>query len=116
MTRITVRVEGHYEVHEAPFSRSYEWHPPSVTLVCDCGQELTLSGPRTILTCRCGADHSAVIRDIQEREGRLRDEVTHPWRYDAQEQAQQHMKDDAAYPKDSTWRYNDITSGSTNDV
>jgi hypothetical protein len=24
------------------------------------------------------------------------------------------MKDDAAYPKGSTWRYNDITSGSTN--
>ena len=113
MTRITVRVEGHYEIHEAPFSRSYEWHPASVTLVCDCGQELILSGTSATLTCRCGTDHSAVIRDIQEREDRLRDEVTHPWRYDAQEQAQQHLKDEADYPKDSTWRYNDITSGNT---
>ena len=69
MTRITVRVEGHYEVHEAPFSRSYEWHPPSVTLVCDCGQELTLSSTKTILTCRCGADHSAVIWDKSEKAG-----------------------------------------------
>lgn len=114
MTRITVRVEGHYEIHEAPFSRSYEWHPVSVTLVCDCGQELILSGTSATLTCRCGTDHSAVIRDIQEREDRLRDEVTHPWRYDAQKQAQQHLKDEADYPKDSTWRYNDITSGNTN--
>lgn len=114
MTRITVRVEGHYEIHEAPFSRSYEWHPAFVTLVCDCGQELTLSGTSTTPTCRCGTDHSAAIRDIQEREDRLRDEVTHPWRYDTQEQAQQHLKDEAAYPKDSTWRYNDITSDSTN--
>ena len=114
MTRITVRVEGHYEIHEAPFSRSYEWHPASVTLECNCGQELTLSGTSTTLTCRCGTDHSAVIRDIQEREDRLRDEVTHPWRYDTQEQAQQHLKDEAAYPKDSTWRYNDITSGNMN--
>jgi hypothetical protein len=73
-----------------------------------------LYNTKTMLTCGCGADHSAVIRDIQEREGRLQDEVTHPWCYDAQEQAKQHMKDDAAYPKDSTWRYNDITSGSTN--
>ena len=33
MTKIVVRIEGHYEVQEAPFSRSYDWHssPSSVT-------------------------------------------------------------------------------------
>ena len=79
-----------------------------------CGQELTLTGTSIVATCRYGADHSATVQDLQEREGRLRHAVTHPWRYDTQEQAQQHLKDEAAYPKDSTWRYNDITSGNTN--
>lgn len=68
----------------------------------------------TITTCECGADHSAFIRDIREREGRLRDEVTHPWLHNAQDHAEQHLRDEAAYPKDSPWRYNDITSDNTN--
>ncbi len=110
MTKIIVRVEGHYEVHESPFSRAYKWHPAYVTLECDCGQKLTLAGTSsTEPTCRCGADYSEIIRDIQEREGRLRDEVSHPWDYDAQEQAEQHLRDEAAHPKDSPWRYNDVT-------
>ena len=116
MTKIIVRVEGHYEVHESPFGRNYEWHPAYVTLECNCGEELTLTGASTIPTCRCGADHSAVIQDIQEREGRLRHKATHPWHYDAQEQAEQHLRDEAAYPKGSPWRYNDVTSGNTNNV
>jgi hypothetical protein len=116
MTRITVRVEGHYEIRETPFARAYEWHPAYVTLECDCGEELTLTGQSTVTTCRCGADHSAVIQDIQEREGRLRNEVSHPWQHDAQEQAEQHRRDEAAYPEGSSWRYNDITSGNTDDV
>jgi hypothetical protein len=40
MTKIVVRIEGHYEVQEAPFSRSYDWHPALVTLECDCGEKL----------------------------------------------------------------------------
>jgi hypothetical protein len=116
MTRITVRVEGHYEIRETPFARAYEWHPAYVTLECDCGEELTLTGQSTVTTCRCGADHSAVIQDIQEREGRLRNEVSHPWQHDAQEQAEQHRRDEAAHPEGSPWRYNDITSGNTDDV
>ena len=116
MTKITVRIEGHYEVHEAPFSRSYEWHPASVTLVCDCGEELTLTGASAMPTCsRCGTDYSAVIDDIQKREGWLRREDTHPWRYDTQEQAQQHQRDEVAYPEGSPWCYDDITSRATDD-
>ena len=71
MTKIVVRIEGHYEVQEAPFSRSYYWHPALVTLECDCGEKLTLTAASTTPTCRCGVDHSAIIRDPEES----------PWRY-----------------------------------
>ena len=99
MTRVTVRIEGHYEAHEAPFGRSYEWHPASVTMMCDCGEELTLTGSSTAPTCRCGADHSALINDLQKRK----------------DQAAQHLRDEAAYPEGSPRRYNDVTSGFVRD-
>ena len=113
MTKIIVRVEGHYEVHETPFSRAYDWYPACVVLECDCGEKLALTGSSTGPACRlCGAEHSDVILDIQEREGRLQHETTHPWYYDLQSQEDQHLRDEAAYPEeDSPWRYNDVTSG-----
>ena len=122
MTQITVRVEGHYEVHEAPYSRSYKWHPSAVTLVCDCGEERTLTdGASTDSTCRCGADHSALINDalindIRARENQLRDALTHPWNHDVKEQAAQHLRDEAAYPEGSPRHYDDVTSGNPNSV
>ena len=120
MTHITVRVEGHYEVHETPFARTYKWCPAHITLECDCGQKLALTGQSTVTTCRCGADHNAIaqdilIRDIQEREARLRNEVAPIWRHDTQAQEDQHLRDEAAHPEGSPWRYNDITSRGTND-
>ena len=116
MTKITGRVEGHYELDETPFGRSYDWYPPYVTLKCDCGEELTLTGASTTPICdRCGADYSDVVNDIQEREGRRPHEDTHPWRYDTQAQSEQQQRDDAAHPEDSHWRYNDITSRGTAD-
>ena len=116
MTKIIGRVEGHYEVHEAPFSRTYEWHPAYVALECDCGEELTLSSTSPASICRCGTDHSAIIQDIQAREERLRDEVTHPWQHDTKEQTQQYLRDESAYPEGSPWRYNDVTLRNNNDV
>lgn len=115
MTKITVRVEGHYEVHEFPFGRSYEWHPAYLTLECDCGEKLTLTGRSSVPACRCGADHSTLIRDIREREGRSGHEDIHPWQHDTEEQMDQHLRDENAHPEGSPWRYNDITSGNTND-
>ena len=116
MTRIIERVEAHYEAHEVPSGCTYEWHPAYTALECDCGEKLVLTGISTIITCDgCGADHSAFIRDIREREGGLRDEVTHPWLHDTQNRAEQHLRDEAAYSKDSPWRYNDITSDNTDD-
>ncbi len=116
MTQIIERGEAHYETHETPFARAYEWHPAYVILECDCGEKLTLTGASAISICRCGADHGAIIRDIQGREGRLRHKVTHPWQHDTQEQAQQHLQDEAAHPEGSPRRYNDITSRNTDDV
>ena len=120
MTRITERVEGHYEVKEAPFSRSYKWHPASVTLVCDCGEEQTLTGASADSSCRCGADHSALIddaliNDIRVRESQLRGAVVHPWNHEVKEQAAQHLRDEAAYPEGSPRRYEDVTSGIVGD-
>ena len=117
MTKIIVRVEGHYELKEAPFSRSYEWHPAYVSLECDCGEELTLSSTSSAASsCRCGTDRSAILQDIQAREGRLGDERTHPWQRDAKGKAQQRLQDEAAYPEGSPWRYNDVTSRNNDDV
>src|SRR3982751_2400810 len=116
MTKTTVRGEGHYEVDETPFGRSYKWHPAYAILPSKCGAELALSGASTTPVCsRCGTAHSGVTNDIQKREDRLGHEVTHPWHYDAQEQAEQHLKDEAAHAEGSAWRYNDITSHGTDD-
>ncbi len=116
MTKILERIEGHYEVHEGPFSRAYTWHPAYVTLECDCGERFSLTATSTTATCRCGTDHSALIRDIEEREDQLPDKSVRPWHHDAQEQEKQHRQDEAAYPEGSPWRYNDVTSRNTNDV
>jgi hypothetical protein len=110
MARIIEYVEARYEAHEVPFGKLYEWHPAYVTLECDCGEKLLFSAASTITTCRCGADFGSLVHGIKEREGRLLDKTTHPWFYDSQEQSEQHLRDEAAYPKGSPWRYNDITT------
>ena len=117
MTQIIESLEAHYEIHEVPFGRDYEWHPAYTILECDCGEQPTLTDRSTITTC-CGCDAAlgSFIQDTQERDKRMRHEVAHPWRYDTQEQAEQHLRDEVAYPKDSPWRYNDITSNDTHVV
>ncbi len=109
MIQILERVEAHYESREVPFGKVYEWHPAHVLLECECGEKWTLSATSTITTCKCGLDLGAFVRDLREREGGLRDELTHPWFYDAKERAGQHQRDEGIYPKGSPWRYNDIT-------
>jgi hypothetical protein len=112
MAQIIERVEAHYESREMPFGKDYEWHKAYVALECDCGEKVTLTATSTITTCpRCGADLGHFVHDIQERAGRLPDNLTHPWFYDAKERADQHQQDEAAYPEGSPWRYNDITGG-----
>jgi hypothetical protein len=104
--KVIERVEAHYESSEMPFGKVYEWHPTHLALECDCGEKVTITATSTITTCpRCGADLDVdgLVHDIQEREGRLPDNLTHPWFfYDAQRRAdQQHLRDEAAYPEGS---------------
>src|SRR5918998_2283365 len=109
MTQIIERVEAHYEAREVQFGKVYEWHPAHIALECDCGEKLNLSATSTIITCgRCGADLSSFIHDLQEQEDRLPDRLTHPWFHDAKVRADQRLRDDATYPKGSSWRYDDI--------
>ncbi len=108
MTRIIEDLEAHYETHEVPFGRSYEWHPEHIIVECDCGETFSLTATSTTTTCGCGTPYGALIRGVQKREGRQSDKVIHPWHYDIQEQEEQHQRDEAAYPEGSPWRYNDV--------
>ncbi len=113
MTRIIEDIAAHYETREVPFGRLYEWHPEHIIVECDCGERFTLSATSsTTTTCRCGTDLGAIVRNIERHaETPLSDKIRHPWLYDAQEQADQHLHDEATYPEGSPWRYNDITAG-----
>jgi len=111
MVQILERLQAHYESREMPFGKVYEWHPATLALECGCGEKVTLRATSTTTTCgRCGADLGTFAHAIREREGRLPDNLTHPWFYDARERAKQHEHDEAAYLEGSPWRYNDITA------
>ena len=115
MSKLIESVEAHYETLEVPFGRIYHWHQAHVTLECDCGEILTFSGTSAIPSCRCGAAYGALVHDIHYKEEHLGDEEVHPWNHDLQSQADQHLRDEAAYAEDSPWRYNDVTSGLVGD-
>jgi hypothetical protein len=109
--KIVERVEARYEAREVPFGKVYEWHPAYVALECDCGERLILTATSTTTACgRCGAHIGGFVHDLQEHEVHLPDRLTHPWFYDSQACAQQRLRDEAAYPEGSPWRYNDVTS------
>jgi hypothetical protein len=111
--KILERVQAHYESREMPFGKVYEWHSAYVGLECDCGQKWILTATSTITSCsRCGTDFATFVRDIQQHEEHLPDNLTHPWFYEARERAQQHKRDEAAYLEGTPWRYNDITAAS----
>jgi hypothetical protein len=111
MTRIIENIKAHYETHVVPFGRAYEWHPEHIIVECDCGERFTLTATSTTGTCQCGTDLDAIVHGIHHRKECLRDEDVHPWHYDDQSQEDQHLRDEAAYPEDSPWRYDDVTAG-----
>ena len=108
--KIIERVEARYEAREVPFGKIYEWHPAYFALECDCGEQLIFTATSTIDACRCGAGLGDAVRDLEEREGRMAEELTRPWAHDAQARARQRTRDEAAYPQGSPWRYADITA------
>ena len=82
MTKVKVRIEGHYEVEETPYANDYKWVPAHAPIECDCGQRMDADAQHT--TCpNCGADHTDVMREVAGQH--LSDEVLHPWHpdYDA---------------------------------
>ena len=115
-------LEEHYEVQEVPFGRVYKWCPESAVVECDCGESTifkTSTLTSSVVFCECGADYMA---DIQEECQRHQPEVLgqmleayetahHPWLHDTQAQAEQHLRDEAAYPGGFPWRYDEATSG-----
>jgi hypothetical protein len=112
---IEIIEEAHYETCEVPFGRSYKWHPERMVVECDCGEELVFTGTDTLTTCQCGTEYGDLVRGIRSREGRLQNKDVRPWDYDVQDQADQHLRDEAAYPEGSPRRYNDVTSGLIDD-
>jgi len=120
------RIEEHYEVQEVPFGRIYTWCPECLIVECDCGESLTFQMSAltdSAVVCECGTDLTTSIQvklqgHLQEPQGQVPEDYEtshHPWYHDARGQAKQHENDEVSYPKDSPWRYNDITGGSIHD-
>jgi hypothetical protein len=115
VVKLIEHVAEHYDVQEVEFGRIYRWCPEGVVLECDCGKKMTherldlITGSE--VACECGVDHSARIREEVVIDLVVDDAAIHPWHYDTRSQAEQHLRDEAAHPKDSPWRYNDVTAG-----
>ena len=90
MTKIKVRVEGHYEVEELPYGRDYRWVPAHALIECDCGRALDVHAGHTACPA-CGKDHAEVVRHLSERH--LTEAALRPWRRDHAPQPAEHRED-----------------------
>ena len=72
MATIIECTESHYEAQKMPYGKAYVSYPESVMADCDCGERQVLTASETV--CRCGADHTTLVR-----EERVSDGGTHPW-------------------------------------
>lgn len=79
MTRVKVRVEGHYEVEKLPYGKDYKWVPAHARVECECGRVMEVDTRHTVCP-GCGTDHTQVVREIAGRH--LSEDVLHPWRPD----------------------------------
>jgi hypothetical protein len=70
------RTKERYDVHETPYGKAYAWQPGRVVIIeCDCGEKLTFTSSKA--TCRCEANHAAVVRE-ELIVGRLSGELSTP--------------------------------------
>jgi hypothetical protein len=92
------RTAEHYDVQEVPLGRDYRWSPEQVLLECSkCAKRATYKRSEIldskVISCECGKANTARVRE--ELAIRLLDEDyeahRHPWLYDIQEQAKQHL-------------------------
>ncbi len=83
--RIIEHTGGHYETQDVEYGKVYRWHPESVTVECKCcGKRATHTRSSLIgspITCECGKDHTARIREELAFQVLEEDEDLHPWRY-----------------------------------
>ena len=81
MSKVKVRIEGHYEVREDAYGKSYAWKPAHAIIGCDCGQEFDADVKHPACP-NCGRDYASVVREVAGRH--LSEEVLHPWHPDYQ--------------------------------
>jgi hypothetical protein len=80
---IIEHTEGHYETQDVEYGKVYRWCPESVMIECEeCGKKST--HPRSaligsLITCECGKDHTARVREELVFQVLDEDEVLHPW-------------------------------------
>ena len=83
--RIIEQTNGHYETQDVELGRVYRWQPGGVTVECEeCGKRSTHTKSgliRSLITCECGKDHTARIKEELVFQVLDEDEDLHPWRY-----------------------------------
>lgn len=83
--RIIEHTEGHYETEDVAYGKVYRWCPESVAVECEeCGKRSTHTKSviiRSLITCECGKDHTARIREELVFQVLEETEDLHPWRY-----------------------------------
>jgi hypothetical protein len=82
VSKVKVRIEGHYEVEESRYGKAYVWIPAHALIECGCGQVMDADEHHTICP-NCGTDHSDLVREVAGRH--LSDDVLHPWHRDYEE-------------------------------
>src|SRR3954468_15391082 len=83
--RIIEHIEGYYETQDLEIGKVYKWHPDNITVECgECGKRSAYTRAsliNSLITCGCGKDHTACIREELVIDLLEEDEALHPWRY-----------------------------------
>ena len=61
MVTIIECTESHYEAQKKSYGRAYVSYLECVMVECDCRERLVLTASEA--ACRCGADHTALVRE-----------------------------------------------------
>lgn len=86
--QVVERVEGHYDIRDAPCGKVYRWCPESTVVECSCGETLTCTA--SAHACQCGAAYADLVHGPDRR--RSGEEASHPWRreYHAKDARHEH--------------------------
>ena len=70
MATIIECTESHYEAQKKTYGKTYVSYLECVMVECDFGERLVLTASEA--ACRCGADHTALVREEGRRMGERR--------------------------------------------